>query len=540
MAYKALYRKYRPLTFSDVSGQEHITETLKGEMEAGKISHAYLFTGTRGTGKTSCAKILARAVNCESPVNGDPCGVCEACRLALSEEATDIVEMDAASNNGVDDIRILREQITFTPSHLKRRVYIIDEVHMLSTQAFNALLKTLEEPPEHVVFILATTEVHKLPATILSRCQRFDFHRIETGKIIERIFFVASAEGFSITEEAASLIAAAADGGMRDALSILDLCLSSSTDITEETVTASLGLSGNEYLTRLAESILYSNAEAALTLIDELHRNSVDILRLAGELSSYFRDIMIVKTVSSAKKPVVCSTEQLAVYETLAQKFDIRDILRALNMLSAAIAEMQTANRRSVLELTVIKLCDPALCDDYASLEKRVRAIESGAVKVAAAPAAPTPKAEDPAPVPTDEEIPPIEDEIPLPGNDPTESTVEPSSAAADEPQGDTPVIEWGEIIKVIARTNPLMAGLLHGSRAFIRGQYLLIDSPSSQFRDLINDQNPVYRDSLRNAAAEVLGATYKLGPYRSKKDEAADSPLKRLGDKLKRLEDLS
>ena len=544
MAYKALYRKYRPLTFSEVSGQEHITETLKGEMEAGKISHAYLFTGTRGTGKTSCAKILARAVNCESPVGGDPCGVCDACRLALSEEATDIVEMDAASNNGVDDIRILREQITFTPSHLKRRVYIIDEVHMLSTAAFNALLKTLEEPPEHVVFILATTEVHKLPATILSRCQRFDFHRIETGKISERLFYVAKEEGFTITEEAANLIAAAADGGMRDALSILDLCLSASENITEETVTASLGLSGNEYLTRLAESILYGNAEAALTLIDELHRNSIDILRLAGELSSYFRDIMIVKTVSSPKKPVVCSTEQLGVYEKLAAKFDLKDILRTLNMLSTAISEMQTANRRSVLELTVIKLCDPALCDDYASLEKRVRAIESGAVKVAvqtadtAAPSAAKSAPSKPS-APVDEEIPPIEDEVP-PAPFEDDSPAAPLSAEAAPAADETPVIEWSEIIKVVARTNPLMAGLLHGSKAYIKGQYLLIDSPSSQFRDLINDQNPIYRDSLRNAAAEVLGTTYKLGPYRSKKDEAADSPLKRLGDKLKKLEELS
>ena len=360
MAYKALYRKYRPQTFSEVVGQEHITETLKGELKAGKISHAYLFTGTRGTGKTSCAKILARAVNCLSPVGGDPCLQCEACRLALGEEATDIVEMDAASNNGVDDVRILREQINFTPSQMKYRVYIIDEVHMLSTAAFNALLKTLEEPPSHVIFILATTEIHKLPATILSRCQRFDFHRIENTKIVERINFIAEQEGFTITNEAANLIAAAADGGMRDALGILDLCLSNGNEITEQTVISSLGMSGNEYLNRISQSILDGDTEKVLTLVDELHKNSVDTLRLANELSSFFRDIMIVKTVKSEKKPIVCSAEQLAAYHKLAAAFDIKDIMRILNMLSEAVSRMQSGNRRSIFEIRIISLMSKA------------------------------------------------------------------------------------------------------------------------------------------------------------------------------------
>ncbi len=537
MAYKALYRKYRPLTFSDVSGQEHITETLKGELKAGKISHAYLFTGTRGTGKTSCAKILARAVNCESLIDGDPCLECEACRMALSEEATDIVEMDAASNNSVEDVRMLREQITFTPTSLKYRVYIIDEVHMLSGAAFNALLKTLEEPPEHVIFILATTEVHKLPATILSRCQRFDFHRIEMSKIVERIFRIAEMENFTITEEAANLIAAAADGGMRDALSILDLCLSGSTEITEQTVTDSLGMSGNEYLTRLSESILDGNCENALSLIDELHKNSVDMLRLANELSSFFRDIMIVKTVKSEKKPVVCSSEQLEVYKKLAEKFDIKDIMRALNMLWAAVSDMQTANRRSVLELTIIKLCDPALSADFDSLEKRIRALESGAVRVA--PAEPVKKAEEPVkPEPVKKQIEELPDEeIPLPeapyDAEPVIYTEPVTSGSSDE----TPVAEWSEVLKVLAKTNPLMVGVLNGSKAYISGNYLLIDAPNPQFKDLINKKETIYRDSLRNAAAEVLGATYKLGPYRAKQESQEENPLKQLENKLKKLE---
>ena len=245
MAYQALYRKYRPKTFSDVVGQEHITNTLKNELSKGKAVHAYLFTGTRGTGKTSCAKILAKAVNCLSPENGDPCLKCESCLSVENGENTDIVEIDAASNNSVDSIRELRDRVAFAPSSSKYRVYIIDEVHMLTISAFNALLKTLEEPPEHVIFILATTEVHKLPATILSRCQRFDFKRIEPDKICGRIKYVASNEGLNITDGAAALIAAAADGGMRDALSVLDLCASAGNDITEETVEKVCGMAAS-------------------------------------------------------------------------------------------------------------------------------------------------------------------------------------------------------------------------------------------------------------------------------------------------------
>ncbi len=521
MAYKALYRKYRPLTFSEVSGQEHITETLKGELKAGKISHAYLFTGTRGTGKTSCAKILARAVNCLENHDGDPCLECDSCRLALSEETTDIVEMDAASNNGVDDVRILREQINFTPSQLKYRVYIIDEVHMLSGAAFNALLKTLEEPPAHVIFILATTEVHKLPATILSRCQRFDFHRIENSKIVERIFYIAEKEGFTVTAEAANLIAAAADGGMRDALSILDLCLSATNEITEQSVVSSLGMSGNEYLTRLAESILSGDTERALTLVDELHKNSVDTLRLAVELSSYFRDIMIVKTVKSEKKPVVCSAEQMRIYEKFAASSDIRDIIRTLNMLCDAVSSMQSGNRRSALEMALIKLCDPALSEDFASLEKRVRALESGvAVRMPA-------KTVEPEKVVTKAEEKTAE--IPLPEE-------EPASALPMAADGDTPIAEWSEILKIINQNAPLMGGVLNGSRAFISGQFLLIDAPNPMFRDLINKKDAPYKDAIRNAAAEVLGETYKLGPYR-KEASAETNPLLQLQDKLKQLE---
>lgn len=555
MAYKALYRKYRPQTFSEVYGQDHIVETLKGELASGKISHAYLFTGTRGTGKTTCAKILAKAVNCLEPKDGDPCLSCEACRMVSEEEATDVVELDAASNNGVDHVRLLREQIAFTPNALKYRVYIIDEVHMLSISAFNALLKTLEEPPEHAIFILATTEVHKLPTTILSRCQRFDFKRIETEKIVERIKFVADAEGFKITDDAATLIAAAADGGMRDALSILDLCVSVSTDITEKTVTDVCGMSGHEYLNRLSDAISEGDTSKALTLIDELHKGSVDMLRLANDLSAHFRDIMIIKTVSSDKKPIVCSEVQYKIYSEKAARFDIKDILRALNMLSACIASMQNANRRSMLEMTIIKLCTPELCTDIESLEKRIRALELGSPKTVSAPVASAVSTEKPAEKPTEQAPPkntviedeapppPIEEEAPPAGIPEEESETVPVEATETEeviasaPAEEGALPEWEEVLKVLAKTCPPISGVLNGSRAFISGQYLLIDAPNPMFRNFINSKNAIYRDAIRKAATQVLGQTYKLGPYKPvKTDEQAD-PLKALAEKIKQFD---
>ncbi len=531
MAYKALYRKYRPQTFSDVYGQDHIVETLKGELHEGKISHAYLFTGTRGTGKTSCAKILAKAVNCECNNSGDPCLSCEACSLIADDEATDIVELDAASNNGVDDVRILREQIAFSPSRLKYRVYIIDEVHMLSIQAFNALLKTLEEPPEHAIFILATTEVHKLPATILSRCQRFDFRRIESDKICDRINFIAGEEGFSITNEAAALIAAAADGGMRDALSILDLCLSASKDITEDTVAEVCGMSGHEYLNKLSDAIIQGDANTALSLIDELYTGSVDMMRLAVDLSSHFRDIMVTKTVKTDKKPVICSAAQLEIYKDKAARFDIKDIMRALEMLSLCISSMQSANRRSLLEMTVIKLCRPELCDDIASLEKRVRELELGTPKKAvvketekAEPKKEFKTKEEPKSEPQNEEIPPIDEEN------------TPPAAPEEETEEDTPLAEWGEILKILSRTSPLMHGALNNSRAYLSGQFLLIDAPNDGFKNLMNGDDPYHREAIRKAAEQVLGKVYKLGPYKRKGEEQTSDPLKAFAERLKQL----
>ncbi len=537
MAYQALYRKYRPQSFSDVIGQEHITKTLKNELFEGKTVHAYLFTGTRGTGKTTCAKILANAVNCLNSQNGDPCLECDACKAALNNENTDIVEIDAASNNGVDNIRELREIISFAPASSKYRVYIIDEVHMLSIGAFNALLKTLEEPPKHVIFILATTEVHKLPATILSRCQRFDFRRIDNEKICERLQYVAKNEGLTLTDDAATLIAAAADGGMRDALSILDLCASSSKNIDEKIVENVCAMAGDEYLLELCDCIKAQDTQKALLMIDKLHNSSVDMLRLLGELISHYRDLMIIKTVKGQKRPIVCSATRLSALEKQAEKFDIKEIIYTLNVLQGATASMKTGDRRCEMEMTVVKLCNPELSADLASLDRRISALENGVAVVKATPAV-IEKAEEPKPtvakeiIEDDDDIPPLPDDndVPLPEapEKPTES---------NQPKDEGEVIKWNEVIAILTTTCPLIAGVLKDSKAYIKGDYLLIDAPNSQFRTLINQANGKYKDSIRAAAQRVLGATYKLGPYKKPTAAAESDPLAALADKLKALE---
>lgn len=532
MAYQALYRKYRPITFSDVVGQDHITKTLKNELECGKIVHAYLFTGTRGTGKTTCAKILAKAVNCLNSTNGDPCGECEICRMVAADEVTDIVEMDAASNNGVDDIRELREQVNFAPATCKYRVYIIDEVHMLSGAAFNALLKTLEEPPEHVVFILATTEVHKLPATILSRCQRFDFRRIDSDEIINRLNYVAKAEGLNLTKDAALLIASAADGGMRDALSILDLCASTGSNITEDVVANVCSMAGNEYLIKMADLIKSHSTEQALTLIDELHNSSVDMLRLLAELTQHFRDLMIVKVVKGEHKPIVCSTNKMKALETQAQDFDIKEIMSILSVLQSSAIAMQNGNRRCEMEMAIIRLCNPEIRQDVSSLEQRIAILESNRT--------------------TSQNEAPIAKEPIVEDKDTTEKTLiskvelpKEEIEKYDDINTDTdiqdiyPVEKWGEVIGLLRQNCPIIAGVLQDSKAYIEGDRLLIDTNNSQFRTLVNGNNAIYRDNIRKAAETVLGKVYKLGPYHANKptDKTDDDPLQSFAQKLKQLE---
>ncbi len=356
--YQALYRKWRPKVFADVVGQSHITETLMNEIMTGRHSHAYLFTGSRGTGKTTCAKIFAKAVNCQHPVNGDPCNQCDICRGIDDGSILDVVEIDAASNNSVDNIRDIRDEAKFTPVNGRYRVYIIDEVHMLSPSAFNALLKTLEEPPEHVKFVLATTEVQKLPATILSRCQRFDFKRIRPEDIAGRITYVAQQENLNLTAEAANLIARLADGALRDALSILDQCISHGRDIDEAVVNEVVGLAGKDHLFALADSILRHDSAAALNQINLLYSGSCEMDRLCNELINHFRNLMIAKAVKDPHGLIVCSDQELQEYRSMAAGCSMGQILQALDVLGETMNNLRKGlNRRVEVEMAMIRLC---------------------------------------------------------------------------------------------------------------------------------------------------------------------------------------
>ena len=376
--YRALYRKWRPQTFSDVSGQEHITGTLMNEVASGRLSHAYLFTGSRGTGKTTCAKILSKAVNCLNPVNGNPCNECAVCRGIDDGSVLDVTEIDAASNNGVDNIRDLREEANFTPAAAKYRVYIIDEVHMLSTGAFNALLKTLEEPPEHVLFILATTEVQKVPSTILSRCQRFDFRRISPEDISARLMTVAQNEGIELETDAALLIARIADGALRDALSVLDQCAGTGSRVDINTVSSCAGLLGKEYLFELSDAIIAENSALVLEIVDKLHSSSCDMERLLNELVNHFRNVMIAKTAKKPEDFIVCTPEELVKYKQLASEVNYGTVLYIMETLCKESSALKySAHRRAQVETLLIRLCTPSLSTDGAALAKRIDELEA-------------------------------------------------------------------------------------------------------------------------------------------------------------------
>ena len=373
----ALYRKYRSATFDEVISQEHITTTLKNQIKAGTPAHAYLFTGSRGTGKTTCAKLMAKAVNCLSPVDGNPCGECESCK-AIAAGCPDIIEMDAASNNGVDDVRALRDEVMYAPTVCRYKVYIIDEVHMLSSQAFNALLKTIEEPPPHVIFILATTEIHKVPATIASRCQQFRFSRIDVEESTKRLCEIAKKENVNITEDAARLISRLSDGGMRDAVSLLDQCISVSADIDEETVRTTAGIAGTEHLFTLAQCIHEQNAPEALKILDELHNQSKDLMLLLDELLSHFRNLCILSATNSdfSLIPAGSGTRNNLARQT--KEFTLGEIMRCMDILQDCIARTpKTAKRKTVAEMCLIRLCTPRLDSDTSALSLRLEKLEN-------------------------------------------------------------------------------------------------------------------------------------------------------------------
>ena len=464
--YQALYRKWRPKTFSEVVGQAHITSTLQRQVAEGRVGHAYLFTGTRGTGKTTCARILAKAVNCEHPVDGAPCGVCDACRGIDNGTLLDVTELDAASNNGVDQVRALREEAVYTPSVLKKRVYIIDEVHMLSIAAFNALLKILEEPPEHLLFILATTELHKVPATILSRCQRFSFKRLLPRDIQQQLLYIAGEEQIDLSPDGAELLARMANGAMRDALSLLDQCRAVEGVIDSRAVLEVLGLAGAAQTVQLMRCVLEQRTGDALALFDQLYRSGKDVAALLSELSDLARDMTVMKAAPEGGSALLTGLYDRKTLAELSGQLPMRRFLYLTDTLQQCCAALPDSIRpRTDAELCLLKLCDETLSGDLTALAERVAALEESglcAAPAAAKQAAPRPAqpVEQP-PIETRYEAPPppeeygervfdIPDEAP-PSPPPKPARPAPVQSAADTPSaaaaagGDTAV--WDRLI---------------------------------------------------------------------------------------------
>lgn len=546
--HKALYRKWRPQVFSDVSGQGHITETLMHEVATNRLSHAYLFTGSRGTGKTTCAKILSKAVNCLNPQNGNPCNECEICRGIDDGSILDVTEIDAASNNGVDNIRDLREEANFTPAFAKYRVYIIDEVHMLSTGAFNALLKTLEEPPSHVLFILATTEVHMLPATILSRCQRFDFRRIPPESIAKRLLLVAQNENFSLDEDAAMLIARISDGALRDALSILDQCASFNEDITITTVSRAAGLLGRDYLFEISDAIKNQNSSGVLNIIDRLHASSCDMERLVSELVNHFRNVMITKTTKNPEEFVVCTPDELNRYKEFAASLTYGTILYIMETLCTESAQLKySAHQRAKVETMLIRLCSPKLSTDNSALIARIDELQAQIMMLKAGDFSATPVVqkttiEEPLPVAEapQEPIPVAENQVssekPLQKEAPQYTTVSEQPKPLETPISAVQTVEsvtpqksvdmtlvtesdkalpftsWENVLEQLSKISKPLYPVLLGSQAFRAGNTIFIKAKNTAFPQLFKVK--INADAIQEAIVRATGEKLRPAIY--------------------------
>lgn len=549
--YRVLYRKWRPAVFTDVSGQEHITSTLQNEVSSGRLNHAYLFTGSRGTGKTTCAKILAKAVNCLNPQNGNPCGECEICKGIDDGSILDIVEMDAASNRKIDDIRQIIDEVQFKPAKCKYRVYIVDEVHMLTTEAFNALLKTLEEPPEHVIFILATTEVHKLPQTIRSRCQRFDFHRIPPKAIADRVEYVVSQENAEITESAALMLASVADGALRDALSLLDSCLAVSSHIDEEVVRNAAGLVSKTYLFELATAIINKNPTRSLEIIDRLYSESKDMARLCDELVEHFRALMLIKTIKNPRDILIMSDDEFEQAVTQSDYLSLADIVFYMDVLSRAYQRMgRGTGDRTELEMALVKLSATeldggtveALTARVTALEKAVKrgitvnyaqpaqqSVQAEAAQSASVPNTQT-EVEEPfaKPEPEHKKAPVAK---PAPEVKPVAQR---ASVNLDELYDNAvPFARWVEVVDSLKSVSRSIAAAFAGSTAYESGNYLLIDTNNELAFDLLRQNGR--RTEIKQTLLELTGKNYSLGPYKRstpKKVEKTD-PLNSLVQSL-------
>lgn len=520
--YQVLYRKWRPRTFAQVYGQPTVTTALQNELKTGRLAHAYLFTGSRGTGKTTCAKILSKAVNCLSPIDGNPCNECELCRAIDSGATMDVVEIDAAANNGVDNIRELREEVNFSPAMAKYRVYIIDEVHELSSSAFNALLKTLEEPPEHVIFILATTEVHKLPATILSRCQRFDFGRIPPQDIAARMQYVAEQEQFSLTEEAALLIARLADGAMRDALSLLDQCLSRSRAIDADVVAQATGMAGREHLYALTKAVRERNNGAAWALVDQLHNASKDMERLCVEWIDFFRNLMILKSVPQPEELIIATAEELRRMGEEADKWELTALLHTLTALQQTLDRLRSGvSRRVEMEMTMLRLCEPSLDSTNESLLRRVKQLEDavrGGLVAAPAPA-PVAKQAEPSREPTPEPA-----SVPAPAAPAAETPAPAAEVAPPPPPAEEQRLDnWTDVLDMLRTSCPPLFGVLSDSTATLcaADRRLFIETDNELFRVLVNAADN--KNALIQAIRAVTGQSYRIATRRRTHTEKND-----------------
>ncbi len=566
-AHLALYRKWRPQTFDEVCGQDHITSVLKYEVANNHISHAYLFSGSRGTGKTTCAKILAKAVNCEKPQGGNPCGLCAACRAIDSGRATEVLELDAASNNGVDNIRDIRDEVIYAPSSLRYRVYIIDEVHMLSPNAFNALLKTLEEPPEHVIFILATTEQHKLPATVISRCQRFEFRRIATDDIIARLSYIAKEEGIELDRDATRLLARLAQGGMRDAISLLELCAGGGKRITPEDVYEAVGSTGRGYIIETARAVAQADYDKIFDIIAGIANSSKDIAVFWQDLISLWRDMLVMKTIpETAARYLDLTDSETAQLTELSCLFSRETLLAHCRQLEGALQTMQRSNaiKRTIAELTLLSMSDCRLDTRVESLIARIARLEealgSGTFQpapqvkenIGTAVKAETPSlsntGQDDREKPNNQitkpeksvkkqadiekndiryslkENPEPEEQNKTQKPEPNGHTEKPESESKQKnekqksrEQTDKPkptlktITQWDEVVARISGTMPQLAGLLTGSRAFTGADGKLIIRFNKPFSIMMIEQLKA-KNLIRSELCAGLGREYREG----------------------------
>ncbi len=521
--HRALYRKYRPKNFEDVVGQDSITQIIKNQINQGKTAHAYLFTGSRGTGKTTCAKIMAKGVNCLQGSEGDPCGMCDICEGIDNGSILDVLEIDAASNNSVEDVRELREEAVYTPAITKYRVYIIDEAHMLSVNAFNALLKIMEEPPAHVLFILATTEVHKIPATILSRCQRFDFRRIDTEIIADRLEYVSHQEGITINREGAMYIAKLSEGGMRDALSLLDVCAAKHDQVDGNTVSKTAGLLDQDYLVSLVDGIVNKDVAAVLEALDNAYERSVVANRLVVQLIDYYRDMMMIGCVKEADKflTTVFGVDKL---KEQSKALGMATILESITLLGETLDAMgRTAMGNIQLEMAMIRLCSDNVSKgtvssgkvDLSGITARINSLENQILQLVESGVSPV--AVDKAPI--KEQLQP--QVVPVTDKD--------RKAAK-------PFKQWQSVLEILKASNGPLYGTLVESTGYICDDILLIDCKSDVFLTLIRE-NDYAKTSLREAALSVTGTRYKLGPFKEESYRIAEEETDIIDDIVNTLE---